>query len=842
MLVPVCGDIKSKIMLVGEAPGREEEQCGVPFVGAAGRLLDEVLGEVGLGRDDCYITNVVQVRPPDNNFNKLPASVVAAGVTRLTQEIIASESNIIIALGEHSLRAITGIGEDEKITDWRGSILPVIINGEERKVIPTIHPAYVLRNWVPWRVVLRLDLARAKEESKTREYEKPVAVCSWPDRAYLALGAATRLLKADMLSVDIETNMQTHAITCVGFSDGSEGVSFGLYPYMYQDGEKGTAGAKEAIWALLNSSKPKVTQNGSFDINYLKRAGYPFNNWSFDTMYAQHLLNVEFPRSLAFLTSIHTRHPYYKGVVKKAVELDKMTWPKLAWYNCMDVICTWEIAQVLQAEIKARGLTEFYQEHYTDLLKPLMEAQLEGVRYNVAGREKVKAKLVEELKAVEKKVNDDYLPEGWMPLSEVKRREKIQQKIYDYELSGRDYTKAGHWSKNFLNWVTKLDNFKPHFNLASNDQVGDLLYRALKVPKRYRSKYKKYGSKRVTTDEEALTRIMQAAKTTQSVRELCKLILEYRSLAKLIGTYLECKLDRDERMRCSYKLAGTKTGRLASEKSITGTGGNLQNVPKGKGRGGIIRSLYLPDEGDVFVSADYSQAEARVVGYCAEEPGFTDRFENGYDLFSYVAHRVWTVFGNDITEERRALAKKLVHATNYGQGVEGFAFNANLSLNEAEYIYQSYQKKFPKLAQWREEIKMKLDKDRCLRNLLGRSRVFYDRIKNIYRDSHGFITEKWNKDILRDAFSYIPQSTVADLLNLALARLWEGVQTVEWEGHKPRFRLQVHDEMIWSVAPDDVEGFKSLIQQAMKIPLTAPSGEMFYIPANISVGNNWAEL
>jgi DNA polymerase len=152
MEVKPIGPSNAKIMLIGEAPGADEEIQGTPFIGGAGKVLNGLLRDAGINREECYITNVMQVRPVNNDFGnfyedkskKIPRDILLEGIERLKGEIVAVNPNVVVAFGNEPLRALTGL---QKITKRRGSVYNIILNDKAYKLIPTMHPAGVMRFW-----------------------------------------------------------------------------------------------------------------------------------------------------------------------------------------------------------------------------------------------------------------------------------------------------------------------------------------------------------------------------------------------------------------------------------------------------------------------------------------------------------------------------------------------------------------------------------------------------------------------------------------------------------------------------------------------------------------------
>jgi len=337
MIVHPIGPSNAKIMIVGECPGRDEDRLGRPFVGSSGKLLDRMLEEAGIERADCYITNVMTIRPHNNDFGdfyedkgrKKPKQVLLDGYLRLADEIDKVKPNVIIALGNEALKALT---DTTGITKRRGSVLLDSCYGTY-KVVPTIHPAAIMRQW-EHRPLVVLDLKRAKEESLTPEYKYLhkdwIKLETISDiKAYID----DYIKNAKYIAFDIET--MNKQITCIGFGkDATHAFTIPIYMH-----EKSFWSTEEEmiVWRevqrLLESNIPKITQNGNYDMYYLKKnVGIDVNNTWMDTMNAFHCLYPELPKSLATLCSIYTNQPYYKDMIGT----------EYYHYNCLDCMVTYE--------------------------------------------------------------------------------------------------------------------------------------------------------------------------------------------------------------------------------------------------------------------------------------------------------------------------------------------------------------------------------------------------------------------------------------------------------------------------------------------------------------------
>lgn len=754
------GPKDAKIMLVGEAPGAEEELRGIPFVGGAGKILNGLLRDAGINRDECYITNVMTVRPVNNDFGnfyvdksrKVPRDILLEGIERLKNEIVEVNPNIIVAFGNEPMKALTGL---EKITKRRGSILLTECNDQRYKVLATIHPAGVMRLW-EYRPLVLFDLKKALKESAfpginriERRWKK---IESIPELQ----ADIKEYLKAEFLSFDIETcNNQVSSISFAPNATNSFSIPIQIYDKSFWTPEEELI-VWQLIKQLLESPIKKIGQNANFDMFFLQTTiGIKVNNLWLDTMNAFHDLYPELPKALDLLCSLYTDQPYYKDTITT----------DFFHYNCLDSMITYECAMKIEEELKTFNTHKLYHENTHPVLEPLLEMQVRGHRIDM--KKKVLAA---------ESVREDVI---------------VSQKRLDeavgYEL-----------------------------NVNSPKQMKTFLYTDLNLPPVIS---RKTGT--VTADETALRKLAKAYPNP-----VFDLIIQIRGQRKLLSTYLEASTDPDGRFRCRYILFGTETGRLSSKLSWTETGGNLQNVPKG-----IAREIFIPDEGKMFMSGDLSQAELRVVAYLANEQQFIKVFETGGDVHRMVASHMFDKPEDEINKEERELGKRIVHASNYGMGAGKLAELSGMSYHESEEKMNLYHLHFPKIRIWHMEVEQQLKKTRMLTTPIGRKRMFFGR---------------WDKSLLRDAYSYVPQSTVADIALKGMVNLYQYLP-VECD-----IVFNIHDEIVIQIPIEDpvmsggdnniwLEHMKKIIIKCMSVPITIRD-KTFTIPVGIKVGMNWNEV
>lgn len=751
-MVNGLGDPKSKIWLIGEAPGAEEEKTGVPFVGGAGRYLDSALRMVGIKRTECYIDNVMQVRPQGNNFGqfyldkgmKNPTQELVDGRTRIQNLVRHYKPNVVVAFGNE---ALCTFAEHKGIMNWRGSILSF----EGVKVIPVLHPALVLRQFEFHPLVL-LDMNKVKEEASTFGVQQYYSDNFLTNPSYEQVIETLKLIESKpLVAFDIET--QQNQITCIGFSWSKEDAI--CVPIFFSGSSHWSSahelGVIKAIRELLTNPNVKfIAQNAQFDMTIIKDLwGIEVVNLYLDTMVAFHCLYPELRKGLDLISSIYTKRPYYKGMVGKHDP------PTVLWkYNCYDTVVTYESAVEIVKEMEEFGVDKFYFEHSHKLIKPLMELQRRGIRIDLEARNKLKTEL-------------------------QKNKEEMQK---------------------------QLDEIVGHpLNVSSPKQMKEYLYTECG----YRKKIsRKTGNE--TADEETIKEL-----AVKHDNPALALVLGIRQVGKLLSTYVETQIDKDERIRCSYVITGTDTGRLSSRKSIYGSGTNLQNIPRGE----LIRSLFIPDSGNIFINADLSQAEARVVAFLAKERRLQTIFANpDGDVHKKNASFIFNKKVEDVSDEERQLAKTLVHAANYCIGIKKFAKHIKGTESRARELLNQYYTMYPCIKLWHRETEEQLRKTRILRTPLGRKRMFFGR---------------WEDDLIRAAIAYVPQSTVSDILNIGLVKAYHALP-VGWE-----ILMQVHDSVLIQ-CPKETEHMHlyKFIKHFFEFPVDI-NGESLIIPVDIKWGENW---
>ena len=772
------GPTNAKIYIVGAAPNATDELEGKLFSGGAGRLLNRLLMEAGMVRSECRLGSLVRVRSSklyDDDRKREPSILLQEGIKYLVADIKRVNPNVIVALGNEPLRALTG---NYSVINWRGSI--VWGKDVNCKVIATFNPADLLRAWSNAPLVM-FDFKRIHHESKSPDHQSIPYIFTLAPNFQEVMTHLDRIQTEKVIAFDVETDEDRH-ITALALAWSATKAL--CIPFTNSTGAPyWTVEDEDAIWKRIkklmeDASIKKIAHNAQFDCIIFKLNPHHIDVkglWM-DTMVAFHTVYPEIAASekegttgtmkhkigggkkLALLCSLYTRQPYYKFMIKSGD--DRKFWT----YNCLDAVVTWDCAMKIEREMKEFGVDSFYTKYVHPLLDVLMDMQMRGIRVDNEMRETA---------------------------------------VVEYEKDTEHY-------QSLLDRALGYD-----VNILSYLQLKELLYNDLGYPPQY-----KRGSKppRITADEDALT-----ALNKKYPSPLFELILKVRRNRKILGTYLKGNVGEDGRMRCSYIVGGTETGRLSSRGSIFGSGTNLQNFPHG-----ICRRMLIADKGKVFIAGDLAQAEARVVAYEAEEVRMIKVFEDGEDIHQLSADILPPSFvprGNEyegIENPRRLFAKKHVHAFNYGEGRNMFAHRAEIDVTTAKAIRDQYFNRFPSIKAWHLSIQSQLNKCRTMTTALGRRRTFFG---------------LWGESLFREAYAYKPQSTVGDLNNLALVRFND--MRDKCEGAEAL--LTTHDELVVQCYAKDVANTVAKLREAFRIPVNI-KGRTLLIPVEIKTGPNWEDL
>lgn len=703
--VKPSGPIPAQIMIVGEAPGWDEERAGEPFVGVSGQELNRMLHEAGISRSECFVTNVCRERPPNNDISLFIAKAkkditsehtqrrdkfvkrpIAQGMDLLDKELQMVQPSLVLAFGNVPLWALTG---KWGITKWRGSMLRTECG---RRLMPTYHPAAILRQW-DWRAIGVHDLRRAAKYRHT-DWPKPewnFIIRPSMSRTIEVLHSLFLKLVKEPIEISFDLETRNGHIACAGLSwDIHNAISIPLMCVESKDGYWSMEEEAHIIYLLrqilTHRNVEVVGQNLLYDSQYTYRHWHFVPRVKQDTMISQHVAFAGLPKRLDFIASMYcNEYVYWKD--------DGKTWNRKVgeddlWaYNAQDCVRTQEVAAVERAMLRDMGLAE-QNDFQQAMFWPVLKAMQLGVRIDHARRSVMALDLIEEM---------------------TKREQ------YFVDLLGHP------------------------LNPRSPKQMMELFYDDFKLPKII-----KRGTGNPTLDDDALDKLYNKEPI---VRPLIKSIREYRSIGVFLSTFVKAALDYDGRMRCSYNICGTETYRLSSFENAFGTGTNLQNVPKGTVAKDVedlslpnVRKIFIPDAGFTFFDLDLDRADLQVVVWEANDQELKAMLRENVDIHTENAK----VLGIS-----RQLAKSWVHGTNYGGGPRTMAINCGLTVREAEAMQQRWFGAHPGIKSWHTRVEKQLHTKRFVENRYGFRRFYFDRIEGM----------------LPEALAWIPQSTVAITIN-----------------------------------------------------------------------------
>lgn len=511
----------------------------------------------------------------------------------------------------------------------------------------------------------------------------------------------------------------------------------------------------------------KIGQNIKYDMEVLMNYGVTLGGEMFDTMIAHYLLQPELRHNMDYMAEVYLGY--------KTIHIDELIGPKgkgqksmrdldpkeVYEYAAEDADVTLKLKNILEPKLKEAGVWQLFTEVEMPLVQVLADMEVGGVRIDTGALKETSAMLTERMNAIEKEI---------------------------YQLAGEE------------------------FNIASPKQVGEILFGKMKIV----DKPKKTKTGQYVTSEEVLQQL-------KGKNEIVGKILEHRGLKKLLGTYVDAlpKLinPRTGHIHTSFNQTVTATGRLSSSDP------NLQNIPVRGEDGKEIRKAFVPEEGCLFFSADYSQIELRVMAHLSGDENMQEAFREGYDIHAATAAKIYHETMDTVTRDQRTKAKRANFGIIYGITVFGLAERLDISRTEATQLIDGYFATFPKVAEYMEQAKETARKLGYAETLLHRRRYLPD-ITSHNATVRGFAE--------RNAINAPIQGTAADIIKIAMVRIHRRFRD---ERLRSKMILQVHDELNFSVYPDEKETVERIVLEEMQAayPLSVP------LVADCGWGQNWLE-
>jgi DNA polymerase-1 len=776
------GSLKSSIVLLGEAPGENEDKQGTPFIGAAGGFLTKhILRGSGLSESDLYITNAIKCRPP---ANRKPSILnIRACEPNLIKELQTIKPKVILACGNTALHSLLNLyhsksTNDEKkssgltgISQWRG--IQVWNRQFNCWVVPTYHPSALLRDrqeGIEYRIdqtVEDFELA-GKLANQTRpamEYPTPYHISS----VSKALKVVEGVSKSKRVAFDIETEDLDPTSELLGISlSDREDRGFYIQADLIQQSPE----LRSAIDELMEDPDIlKILHNGAFDQRVLRYKGFPeLRNWK-DIMIAAGLLDENFPKGLKPLTWRYLSFGGYDRELDDYRREHKLKSYKGIPFDVLGRYAGYDAAATLQLHnlFSPRLDNEKLQSLYTNILMPtrsvMNEAEHNGFAVNVD-----RAK---ELDALCNK-------------AAVKLREHV------YKLAGEE------------------------FNIRSPKQLSNILYTKLHLrPLKPGKINKKDGSIAYSCDKESLEHLAKKKKG-----EIAGALLNIKYIQSMQSKFINLIINEvkpDGRIHTSYNITGTVTGRTSCSNP------GIHNVPRDR----LIRSMFVASQGRALVEADVKSAELRCLAVYSQEKFLLDAFNSNQD-----PHRMTynLMYGKPSdytpTEGERFIAKSINFGLVYGMGPGRLARILGISLEEAINLVDLYFEKMPNVKKFLTDNIKKAHKVGYVVSVFGRKR----RLPLINSDDNMVISRSE-----RQANNSVIQSASADFTYVILTRVSKMIRSRKL---KAKIVHTVHDCIIVDTPKNEIEMVKKIIHQAFEAPVNVLPIKM---EMDVDVVSCWGE-
>jgi uracil-DNA glycosylase family 4 len=753
-MIPATGSQDADALIViGEGPGNEEVAYGQPFVGPPGKLLKALITNRGGDVSKLYLTNATLCAPPPGTeLYKEQIVQQAAGCCypRLVAELQQHASSKVLALGKVAAESLfTNYNISE-----RGVWHNVRIGGRMFQILPSWHPAYILRKPSEAGDLDRdIGVVLGVQAQPRFNIHKPpkVIVPTTATELREVLATCPSGVNEDV-SFDIETD-QTEwyahngkprdaiLFLSIAWCD-TEGVVVGDQ-MLYDD--------PESLVVLQQffdrTDLTFVAQNGTFDMVFQNAQLGLRTRVDFDTMLAAYILNENGELGLKTLAYQEFGLPDWEAMlvgrylINRNDRYSKVPFEDFSQYGVWDVVVTRAIKGVFEQRLKAQGLWEWPWRNVIMRAQPkLAQMEQRGIRVDIPYLQRAGAAMEKEMERI--------------------------------------VTQA----RTMFN--------QPKLNLGSSQQVAVIIYDILKMPLVKSNKVKPRS-----TSHEAVAPLI-------GKHEFIDLLMRYRRIAKLKSSYVDNLIeavDAKGRAHPETLIHGTEIGRLSMRDPA------FQTLPRPVGEeqtqledydpyldGAIVRGSVIADPGKVLIVADYSQAELRVAAHLSEEPFLIEAYRNNEDLHGKVAK---AIFGSGYTKEQRVRCKMFNFSYLYGGSEYSFAQDAGLPINAARQFVRDYNRAMPKLAQFRVDQYNSLVRNAYVSTVFGRRRRFV------------FINSQ-NRDDARKSAVHAPVAGTASDLTLlsACQAMDEGIDVI----------LMVHDSIVAEAWPHEAPAQAKRIQAIMQ--------------------------
>ena len=510
----------------------------------------------------------------------------------------------------------------------------------------------------------------------------------------------------------------------------------------------------------------KIGQNIKYDMMVLANYDIHLEGKMFDTMIAHYILAPELRHNMDYLAEVYLKYKTIHidaliGSGKKQRSMSELDPKEVYEYAAEDADVTLKLKNILEKELHEKGLYQLFEEVEMPLVPVLARMEMNGARIDEASLAETSKVFTERMETIERDIR---------------------------EVAGQE------------------------LNISSPRQIGELLFDQLKID----SKPKKTKTGQYVTDEATLLAL-------KSKHPVVEKILDYRGYKKLLSTYIDALPQlvnpRTGHIHTSYNQAVTATGRLSSSNP------NLQNIPIRDENGKEVRKAFIPDEGELFFSADYSQIELRLMAHLSQDKNMVEDFNSGHDIHQATAAKIFKVPIEEVTSTMRRKAKTANFGIIYGISAFGLAERMEVSRGEARQLIDDYFATYPGVKEYMDKSIEKARQLGYTQTLLGRRCQLPD------INSRNAVVRGYAE---RNAINAPIQGTAADIIKVAMIRIDKRMRE---EGLKSKMILQVHDELNFSVVPEEKEQLQALVINEMQnaIQLSVP------LYADCGWGENWLE-
>lgn len=794
------GDLtRSNVLFVAEAPSRQEATDGTNLTGGSGTVLTSLCKEAGFDRLQYPSTHVIRCSPPNH---ETPDPVAIEYCRKyLEKDLITIQPNLIVGLGNAPLHAIVGL---DNVLLRRGSLY----DSPYGKYLAILQPAHIMKERMLLWPITRRDLGRVSEESIARAMDPSTKEnFDWWPTPETVQRMCDEAAKRKLVVYDIETSYGNRLVRIgLGWKDWALSIPFirgsGDVEAWYSPDDE-----KRVVRSLYEMFRDPAIEawghnNLTYDNLHMKRLGFEINNCH-DTIVEHHVLYSELRHSLEFVGSTHSTVPYYKTEAKGKGEMALLDPVTVGRYNCLDIMATDQVREDITARLKGAKLWD----QYTNISLPMQDVVATALR---------------------------------------DRGVYIDQKALDIQAESLETeVEAIYEIIEQLTW--------PTFNPGTNSKdISKLLFECWGMkPTSFTDKRKEPRA-----NDDALQRAANEGTPHQAF--MIKLIRTYRSNLKVLSTWTDdFRPSDDGRLHSEWLAWRTKTGRMTSYP-------NLQNLPND--HGGRYRRIFGTQcEENVLVQSDYKQAELRASAILSQDESLLhvfrmfDRYEqekedairggasqqtiaeiqahcDAWDIHRRNAMTMWKCPVEEVTPARRKSAKIFAFRIGYGGGIEGMLSKAGKDVertsereNDLREAFANYIDSHPGYFKWRDDIRDTVRKNRILHNPFGRMRVFFAK----------------ESEAVREAYDFLPQSTVGDAMNLAHIEIerWcqENLRTDMIEFGSWGVVLQLHDGLVAEIPKNRVDEYCCTLKPLLERPFSY-AGQEWILPAEFKVGKTFTEL